>query len=449
MNKILLIMQREFMTRVRKKAFIISTLLSPIFFAAIAILPSYLVSLEVTDVRTVAIVDNTMEFTNVIPSTDYIKIAYINDTPVEQLKGKLDEAGYYALLVIDSTGIPNQPALTIYSQKQPAIDVMQHLENTLEKEIETRKLRAYNIENLDKIMADVKTKVTIKSLKISKTGEEKESNTLIAMAIAYIMSFLMYMMVLITGNQVMQGVIEEKTNRVVEVIVSSVKPFQMMAGKIFGMASVSMLQIIVWVVMTAALAGVGINIISEKTAIKPSTEQMQAMAQADPQLAQAQQLATNTTNETGNTFINSLMNQNFPLLIGGFIFYFLFGYLLYAAMFAAVGSAVESITDTQQLTLPITLPLILAIIVMISGIKSPDGPLAFWFSMIPFTSPVIMLTRLPFGVPTWQLALSATLLVATFVLIIWLAAKIYRVGILMYGKKYTWKEMIKWISYKG
>lgn len=449
MNKILLIMQREFMTRVRKKAFIISTLLSPIFFAAIAILPSYLASLEVTDVRTVAIVDNTGEFTNVIPSTDYIKIAYIADTPAEQVKGKLDEAGYYALLVIDSTGIPNQPALTIYSQKQPAIDVMQHLENTLEKEIETRKLKAYNIENLDKIMADVKTKVTIKSLKISKTGEEKESNTLIAMAIAYIMSFLMYMMVLITGNQVMQGVIEEKTNRVVEVIVSSVKPFQMMAGKIFGMASVSILQIIIWVVMTAALAGVGINIISEKTAVKPSTEQMQAMAQADPQMAQAQEVAISATSESGNTFINSLMNQNFPLLIGGFIFYFLFGYLLYAAMFAAVGSAVESITDTQQLTLPITMPLILAIIVMISGIKSPDGPLAFWFSMIPFTSPVIMLTRLPFGVPTWQLALSATLLVVTFVLIIWLAAKIYRVGILMYGKKYTWKEMIKWISYKG
>jgi ABC-2 type transport system permease protein len=149
------------------------------------------------------------------------------------------------------------------------------------------------------------------------------------------------------------------------------------------------------------------------------------------------------------SFLTALKNQNFPLLIGGFIFYFLFGYLLYAAMFAAVGSAVESITDTQQLTLPITLPLILAIIVMISGIKSPDGPLAFWFSLIPFTSPVIMLTRLPFGVPTWQLALSATLLVGTFILITWLAAKIYRVGILMYGKKYTWKEMIKWISYRG
>ncbi len=449
MNKIFLIMQREFMTRVRKKSFIITTLLSPIFFAAIAILPSYLASLEVTEVRTVAVVDNTKQFIDVIPSTEYIKVTYVTDTPAEKVKENLNETGYYALLVIDSTSTPNQAAFTIYSQKQPAIDVMQHLENTLEKEIEARKLKTYNIDNLDKILADVKTSISIKSIKVSQTGEEKESNTLIAMAIAYIMSFLMYMMVLITGNQVMQGVIEEKTNRVVEVIISSVKPFQMMAGKIFGMASVSLLQILIWVVMTAALAGVGINIISSKMTTKPATEQMQAMAQADPQMTQVQEQATAVANSEGMSFLTALKNQNFPLLIGGFIFYFLFGYLLYAAMFAAVGSAVESITDTQQLTLPITLPLILAIIVMISGIKSPDGPLAFWFSLIPFTSPVIMLTRLPFGVPTWQLALSATLLVGTFILITWLAAKIYRVGILMYGKKYTWKEMIKWISYRG
>ncbi|HBI81664.1 MAG TPA: ABC transporter permease [Bacteroidales bacterium] len=449
MNKIFLIMQREFMTRVRKKSFIITTLLSPIFFAVIAILPTYLASLEVTDVRTIAVVDNSKQFTDVIPSTQYIKVVYIADTPAEQVKGMLDKAGYYALLVIDSAASAIQPAFTLYSQKQPAIDVMQHIENTLEKEIESRKLKSYNIDNLDNILADVKTNISIKSIKISQTGEEKESNTVITMAIAYIMSFMMYMMVLITGNQVMQGVVEEKTNRVVEVIVSSVKPFQMMVGKIFGMASVSLLQILIWVVMTAALAGVGINIIGGNLSSKPNADQVQALAQTDPQLAQVQEQATAFDNGEGLSFLNALKNQNFPLLIGGFIFYFLFGYLLYAAMFAAVGSAVESVTDTQQLTLPITLPLILAIIVMISGIKSPDGPLAFWFSMIPFTSPIIMLTRLPFGVPAWQLALSAILLVGTFILTTWLAAKIYRVGILMYGKKYTWKEMIKWISYKG
>jgi ABC-2 type transport system permease protein len=248
-------MQREFMTRVRKKSFIITTLLSPIFFAVIAILPTYLASLEVTDVRTIAVVDNSKQFTDVIPSTQYIKVVYIADTPAEQVKGMLDKAGYYALLVIDSAASAIQPAFTLYSQKQPAIDVMQHIENTLEKEIESRKLKSYNIDNLDNILADVKTNISIKSIKISQTGEEKESNTVIAMAIAYIMSFMMYMMVLITGNQVMQGVVEEKTNRVVEVIVSSVKPYQMKEGKIFGMGSVSLLQILIWVVMTAALAG--------------------------------------------------------------------------------------------------------------------------------------------------------------------------------------------------
>ena len=449
MKEIMLILQREFMTRIRKKAFIITTLLSPLFFAAVVILPSYLASLDVTDVRKIAVVDNTGNFTNAIPSTEYIKIAYLNDTPAEKVKNNLEEAGYYALLVIDSAQ-NNQanPLLTLYSQKQPSIDVLQHIENTLDKVIETRKLKEYNIDNLDKILENVKTDVQVRTMNVSKSGEEKESNTLVTMGLAYILSFLMYMMVLIMGTQIMQGVIEEKSNRVVEVIVSSVKPFKMMVGKILGMASVSLLQIFVWVVLTVGLASVGINLFMDKTSTA-QMEQLQQVSQGTDNAQVAQQVEATQQMSDPNNFLAALQNQNFPLIIGGFIFYFLMGFLLYAAMFAAVGSAVESVTDTQQLTLPITLPLILSIIVMISGIKSPDGPLAFWFSIIPFTSPIVMLTRLPFGVPTWQLALSASLLVITFFIIVWIAAKIYRVGILMYGKKYTWKEMIKWISYKG
>lgn len=326
--------------------------------------------------------------------------------------------------------------------------MLQHIENTLDKVIETRKLKEYNIDNLDKILENVKTDVQVRTMNVSKNGEEKESNTLVTMGLAYILSFLMYMMVLIMGTQIMQGVIEEKSNRVVEVIVSSVKPFKMMVGKILGMASVSLLQIFVWVVLTVGLASVGINLFMDKTSTA-QMEQLQQVSQGTDNAQVAQQVEATQQMSDPNNFLAALQNQNFPLIIGGFIFYFLMGFLLYAAMFAAVGSAVESVTDTQQLTLPITLPLILSIIVMISGIKSPDGPLAFWFSIIPFTSPIVMLTRLPFGVPTWQLALSASLLVITFFIIVWIAAKIYRVGILMYGKKYTWKEMIKWISYKG
>lgn len=446
MNQIFLILQREFLTRVRKKSFIIMTLLSPIFFAALMVLPSYFASLEDTSAKSIAIIDNTGSYTDVIPQTEYLKFSYLNNTPVDEIKNGLEELGYYALVTIDSVNENNTPKLTIYSKKQPAIDVLSHIENSLEKEIETRKLKSYNIENLDKILADVKTEVKLRSIKLTKDGEEKESNTLVTMGIAYILSFLMYMMVLLMGNQIMQGVIEEKNSRVVEVIISSVKPINLMMGKILGLASVSLLQILVWVLLTIGLASVGINFITEKNQ-KANMEQMQATQKmmAEQGIDQPN-IPTNPSND-GNNFISALQNQNFPLIIGGFIFYFLAGFLLYAAMYAAVGSAVENISDTQQLVLPITLPLILAIIVMISGIKSPDGPLAFWFSIIPFTSPVVMLTRLPFGVPPWQLALSASLLIITFLVITWFASKIYRVGILMYGKKYSWKEMWKWMRY--
>ncbi len=447
MKQIYLILQREFITRVRKKSFIIMTLLSPLFFAALMVLPSYFASLEDTSAKSIAIIDNTGSFTNVIPQTDYLKFSYITDTPVDEVKNKLEESGYYALLTIDTTTENNTPKLTIYSKKQPAIDVLSHIENSLEKEIETRKLKSYNIENLDKILADVKTEVKLRSIKLSKDGEEQESNTLITMGIAYILSFLMYMMVLLMGNQIMQGVIEEKNSRVVEVIISSIKPLNLMMGKILGLASVSLLQIAVWILLTLGLATVGINVLTERTQ-KANMEQMQASQKlmAEQGIDQSN-MPTNISSDEGNNFLSALKSQNFVLIIGGFIFYFLGGFLLYAAMFAAVGSAVENITDTQQLVLPITLPLILSIIVMISGIKSPDGPLAFWFSIIPFTSPVVMLTRLPFGVPTWQLVLSASLLIITFLVITWFASKIYRVGILMYGKKYSWKEMWKWMRY--
>lgn len=450
MKQMFLILQREFMTRVRKKSFIFTTLLSPLFFAAMVILPTYFATMEDTEVRNIDVIDNTQHFGSAIPQTEYIKITTITDTPAEKVKNSLEESGYYALLTIDSLPGSIAPALTIYSPKQPSIEVISHIENSMEKEIETRKLMTYNIQDLDKILKDVKTKVNVRSIKISRDGEEKESNTLITMGIAYILSFLMYMMVMLMGNQVMQGVIEEKNNRVVELLVSSVKPVQLMMGKIFGIAAVGLLQIAIWIVLTAGLAGVGLNLISEKSG-KANMEQVQIANQSimANQGAQSADVTAAISETNTDNFLQALKNQNYGLIIGGFIFFFLMGYLLYAAMYAAVGSAVENVSDTQQLVMPITIPLILAIFVMIVGIKSPDGSLAFWFSMIPFTSPIVMLTRLPFGVPVWQLILSAVLLIGTFAVTVWLAAKIYRVGILMYGKKYSWKEMIKWIRYRS
>jgi ABC-2 type transport system permease protein len=444
MNKILLIIEREFMTRVKKKSFIILTLLTPILFAALMVGPTYLASLEVTEVRTIGIVDNSNSFVGRIPDTDYIKFTNLNNTPIDYIKKNFDQMGYYAVLSIDSLS----KEFTIFSAKQPSIDVTSHIESSIEKEIETRKLKSYNIENLDKILADIKTKVDVKTIKLSKAGEEKESNTLVTMGIAYVLSFLMYMMVLLSGTQVMQGVIEEKTNRIVEVIISSAKPFQLMMGKIIGLAAVSLVQIMAWIILTYALGTIGIAAFAGGSTAKPGqTEQVMAneLQQPNP----AANIQTPEKSMTSNDFMKLFDGQNIPFMLGCYIFYFIFGFLLYASLFAAVGSAVDSITDTQQLTTPITIPLILAIIVMISGIKSPDGPLAFWFSMIPFTSPIIMLTRIPFGVPTWQLVVSALLLVVTFVAVTWMAAKIYRTGILLYGKKHTWKEMWKWVRYSS
>jgi len=437
------------MSRVKKKSFIIMTLLTPILFAALMVGPSLLASMESTELTKIAVIDESKSFEGKIKETEYIKINFLSNATTEDFKKDFEESGYYALLYINKTAISNPDSIILYSNKQPSIDIVTHISKAIEKEVEANKLKAYKIENIEEIMKAIKTNIDVRTIKWSKDGEEKESNQFVTMGIAYIMSFLMYMMVLLFGTQVMQGVIEEKTNRVVEVIISSVKPFQLMMGKILGIAAVCLVQILSWIVLTYAIGTITISIVADKAA-PVKTEQAKKMATNELQQQNISgDIKTPEKSMSSNEIMKLFEGQNVLLILGSFIFYFLFGFLLYAALFAAVGSAVDSITDTQQLVMPITLPLILSIIVMISGIKSPDGPLAFWFSMIPLTSPIIMLTRIPFGVPVWQLALSATILVLSFIVVTWMAAKIYRTGILLYGKKYSWAEMWKWIRYKN
>ncbi len=448
MNKILLIIEREFMSRVKKKSFIIMTLLTPILFAALMVGPSLLARMENTELTKVAVIDESKQFEGKIKETDYIKFNFLSNSSIDEFRKDFEKSGYYALLFINKNGLTSPDSIILYSNKQPSIDVVTHISKAIEKEVETNKLKTYKIENIDEILKAVKTNIDVRTVKWAKDGSEKESNQFITMGIAYVMSFLMYMMVLLFGTQVMQGVIEEKTNRVVEVIISSVKPFQMMMGKILGIAAVCLTQILAWIILTYAIGNIAISFIADNE--QPvKTEQAQKMITGELQQNVPSNISAPEKEMGTNDVLKLFEGQNFLLILGSFIFYFLFGFLLYAALFAAVGSAVDNVTDTQQLVMPITMPLIISIIVMISGIKSPDGPLAFWFSMIPLTSPIIMLTRIPFGVPTWQLALSAFLLVATFVAVTWMAAKIYRTGILLYGKKYTWKEMWKWVRYKS
>jgi ABC-2 type transport system permease protein len=345
--------------------------------------------------------------------------------------------------------VANTPdAVVLYSDKQPSIDITSHISSALRNEIESQKLLSYDIENLDQILKNIKTTVKVRTIKWSKDGEAKESSTELAMGLAYILSFMVYMLIFLFGTQVMRGVIEEKSSRIVEVIISSVKPFQLMMGKILGIAAVSLVQIILWIILTFGLVTVASSVFMSKSGATEANKQAITNIMETPGAAQSMPVNVAEKDFAGG-IMKALSNVNFVLIIGGFIFFFIGGYLLYAAMFAAVGSAVDNEADTQQLVMPITIPLIIAIIVMVSGLRSPDGAISFWFSMIPFTSPIIMITRLPYGVPTWELLLSGTILIITFIVITWLAAKIYRTGILLYGKKHTWAEMWKWIRYSN
>ncbi len=448
MNKILLVIEREFLTRVRKKSFIIMTILTPLLFAGIMIVPMIIATMEDKKERNIAVIDDSGLFMGKITETEYLKFTYLDGVSVPDLQSSFSESNYYAVLYIGRMVASSPDAVILYSDKQPSMDITSHISSAIRNEIEAQKLKTYDIENLEEILKSIKTSIRVRTIKWTKDGEAKESSSELAFGMAYILSFLVYMLIFLFGSQVMRGVIEEKSSRIIEVIVSSVKPFQLMMGKILGIAAVSLLQIVVWIVLTFGLVTAASAIfmgspekaMAQKESVSSLMDQP-GMAQAVPEGITEQSFA--------GEMMTALSNMNFVLIIGGFIFFFIGGYLLYAAMFAAVGSAVDNEADTQQLVLPITIPLIIAIVVMISGLRSPDGTMTFWFSMIPFTSPIIMITRLPYGVPPWELALSGALLIVTFIAVTWLAAKIYRVGILLYGKKHTWKEMWKWIRYSS
>lgn len=453
MNKIPVIIKREYLTRVRKKSFIIMTILAPLLFAAIIILPTVFMMNEGEEYKKIAVVeDRTDIFKGVLKNNKNTEFVYLEDEKIEELKKTFEQKGYYGILYIspEIVNVPN--AVQLISRKQPSIGVLEYIESSLEKEIERQKLMNYNIENLDEIMKNVDTRVSIQTIKIDDSGKVKETSTDIAMILAYLGGFLMYMLVFIFGSQVMRGVIEEKTNRVVEVIISSVKPIQLMMGKIIGIALVGLTQFLIWVVLTVGIAGVVKSTVFNKTGaaemaqtvsrnLMTENQQLQIPAQTqsevNPQMAEFAKL------------FNSAMNQPWLLIIFSFIFYFITGYLLYASIFAAIGSAVDNETETQQFMLPITIPIVLALMVAMGTMQNPESPLAFWFSLIPLTSPIVMMARIPFGVPVWQLILSMALMLVTFIAFVWMAAKIYRTGILMYGKKTSWKELWKWLRYKG
>jgi ABC-2 type transport system permease protein len=452
MNKISVIIKREYVTRVRKKSFIIMTILAPILMAAIIIVPTVLMMNQSGEYKKIAVIEDTSTlFKDVIKNTKDAEFVYLENTKVDDLKKTFEKAGYYGILYISPELISTPNAVYMISKNQPPIGLLQHIESSLKKEIERQKLLAYKIENLDDIMKNVETSVSVQTKKLDEFGVEKGTSTGISMALAYILGFLMYMLVFIFGAQVMRGVIEEKTSRVVEVIISSVKPIQLMMGKIIGIALVGLTQFLIWIFLTIGIVGVLKSTILPKSEINEISQSMpQNMMAGNTQLAGSVKASDMSPQlaEFSKMF-DSAMNQPWGLIIFCFIFYFVTGYLLYASVFAAIGSAVDNETETQQFMLPVTIPIILALMVAMGTMQNPESSLSFWCSMIPLTSPIVMMARIPFHVPGWQIAISMVLMLITFAAFVWMAAKVYRTGILMYGKKTSWKEMWKWLRYSG
>lgn len=449
MNKISLIILREYLTRVKKKTFLIMSIVGPLLFAGLMIAPAWLAQMEDTEEKLIAVIDSSKLFQNTIPETQYLKFEYLENTSINELKKDFDKSKYYAVLYISHIVTYMPSAVQLYSNKQPSLSVKMHIANAMEKEIEQLKLQTYDIENLERILETIKTNISIQTIKWTDDGKEKESSVEVSMIVGYLSGFLIYFFIFLFGAQVMRGVIEEKTSRIVEVIISSVKPFQLMMGKIIGIAMVGLTQFLLWIILTTGIVSV------VKTAFFPElslkTEQMTpetVLSSGGSTLDPTQPISDEETDKIKEIF-SSFGSINFGVMFLTFMFYFLGGFLLYGSLFAAVGSAVDSEADTQQFMLPITIPLILGIMVMMNAIQNPEGAIAFWFSIIPFTSPIVMMVRIPFGVPYWELALSMVLLILTFIFTTWIAGKIYRTGILMYGKKSGYREIWKWLRYKN
>jgi len=457
MNKIGLIISREYLTRVRKKTFLVMTILGPVIFAALILAPQYFASIEDEEEKTLAVIDESNMFIQQLPENEIIRFEYFKDKSVEDIKKVYSEGNFYAILYIPKIISYAPESLRLYSYNQPTMGVKNHIENAIEKKLEKAKLDAAGIDQ--EVLRSIRSDIKLTTIKWNEEGEEEESHTEIAMVVGYISGFLIYFFIFLFGAQIMRSVIEEKTSRIVELIISSVKPFQLMMGKIIGVGMVGLTQFLLWVILTIGIVTglqqylfpeMGSTPDSKEVVAQNIMEQNQDVVQnTSPDAASALQDTTGGQGdkEMMRKIFSSFQSVNFGIILGAFLFYFLGGYLLYGSLFAAIGSAVDNETDTQQFMLPITIPLILAIIVMVNGIQHPHGPLAFWFSMIPFTSPIIMLVRIPFGVPFWELFLSATILILTFIGTTWLGGKIYRTGILMYGKKVNYKEIWKWLRY--
>lgn len=447
MNKLLLIIQREYFSRVKKKSFILMTILGPLLMAGVLIVPVWLSMRDKTD-HQVLVLDHSGLFIEKLNNTAQIKFTYGAES-LASAKLKLKDGPFDLIMEIKGDAINDEKTTPVlYYKKQPGISTEQYITNQMENILFDYRLQgdSIDIKKIDKARRPVK----ILTLKVTESGKDEKTNTELNMGIGFGCAIAIYIMIFLYGSQVMRGVIEEKSNRIVEVIISSVKPFQLMLGKILGVALVGLTQFILWIILTLILQmAITTFLFKKEIADKVKQNSQIEKVMKNDLSAGIDSMEKVQTPNAAIALFNDLDKVNFSQIIICFAFFFLFGYLLYAALFAAIGSAVDNEADTQQFILPVTIPLILSFIIAQNIIKDPDSSMAQFFSIFPLTSPIVMMVRLPFGVPMWELLLSMFMLIIGFLFFTWLAGKIYRTGILMYGKKTTWKELGKWLFYKG
>ena len=434
MNKkrFLLILQREYMSIVGKKSFIVMTLLMPFLLILLGCIPVLLQMINTNDEKTVAVIDETGRYGGAIKSDDQFDFEYYDQAKSGNARQLYDEKGkeLYAIVIIPrDVGATHQ--LLVYSESAVSSTLIAHLERSMGKTLTDAKVRSYGIEGLEKILKECNVEVNVRSIKWSDGGSEETSSTDIAMIVGVALSMLSYFFVLMYGAMIMNSVIEEKTNRIVEVIVSSCKPLELMLGKILGVALVGFTQVAIWAVLLGIAGTVlGMGFIGSAVASPEAVDAAQAMAQSSQ----------------SDSFVEMLLSVNYVQILFFFVVYFIGGFLLYASLFAGFGSAVDQASDASQFTTPIMIVIIIALYASLACMENPDGDVAFWCSMIPFTSPMVMMVRLPYDVPVWQMALSVVVLYGTAIGLTALSAKIYRTGILLYGKKNSFKDVIKWIK---
>ena len=460
LKKLGIIIQREYLNKVKKKSFLLTTFGVPILFAGMYAVMLFVMLKAEGDSKRIAVIDNSGIVMEKLEDTKLITFTQLSETDPEAVKNRLGEYDADVLLYISPLDSATKSVTaTTYADKPMGMETAEVIERRINDAVEAYRIDSYDIPGLEQIMEDVHFNIHLTSYTVDEEGKETISQSEVYMIVSMVLAMALYMFIALFSGMVMSSVIEEKTSRVVEVLVSSVKSTELMFGKIIGVALVALTQFLLWIVLTGVIIGILGGIIGMDKITggmdQSKMEQVQQMSNMGGMggtidLESLQAMTDTTAVAEGPTgmeaVLGTLGSLNYTQLIVSFLLFFLFGYLLYASLFAAIGSAVENEADTQQLQLPVTIPLLLGFFIAFYAFRAPESTIVWWGSMIPFTSPIVMLARLPFGVPMWELILSIGLLILTFFACAWASAKIYKVGILMYGKKSTFKDLWKWLK---